>query len=83
MSPDEKRATPARPDQPWPPAPRHSNARPDVPPAGRDRLTAPLIPLFGSDAAVSTPDIAQLPRDQTIEHLAWTAQALNAATLAD
>jgi len=55
----------------------------DVPPAARDRLAAALIPLFGSDAIVWTTDIAQLPRDQAIELLAWMAQALIAATLAD
>lgn len=54
---------------------------PDVPPATRDRLAAALIPLFGSDAVVWTTDIAQLPRDQAIELLAWMAQALIAATL--
>ena len=54
---------------------------PDVPPAARDRLAAALIPLFGSDAVVWTTDIAQLPRDQAIELLAWMAQALIAATL--
>jgi AcrR family transcriptional regulator len=56
---------------------------PDVPPAARDRLAAALTPLFGSDAVVWTTDIAQLPRDQAIELLAWMAQALIAATLAD
>jgi AcrR family transcriptional regulator len=55
----------------------------DVPPAARDRLAAALIPLFGSDAVVWTTDIAQLPRDEAIELLAWMAQALVAATLAD
>jgi hypothetical protein len=55
---------------------------PDVPPAARDRLAAALTPLFGSDAIVWTTDIAQLPRDQAIELLAWMAQALIAATLA-
>lgn len=53
----------------------------DVPPAARDRLAAALIPLFGSDAIVWTTDMAQLPRDQAIELLAWMAQALIAATL--
>lgn len=56
---------------------------PDVRPAARDRLAAALTPLFGSDAVVWTTDIAQLPRDQAIELLAWMAQALIAATLAD
>lgn len=55
----------------------------DVPPAARDLLAAALIPLFGSGAVVWTTDIAQLPRDQAIELLAWMAQALIAATLAD
>jgi AcrR family transcriptional regulator len=54
---------------------------PDVPQAARDRLAAALTPLFGSDAVVWTTDIAQLPRDQAIELLAWMAQALIAATL--
>jgi AcrR family transcriptional regulator len=55
---------------------------PDVPPAARERLAAALIPLFGSDAVIWTTDIAQLPRDQAIELLAWMAQSLIAATLA-
>lgn len=55
----------------------------DVPPAARDRLAAALIPLFGSDAVVWTTDMAQLPRDQAIDLLAWMAQALIAATLHD
>ena len=55
---------------------------PDVPPAARDHLTAALIPLFGSGAAGWATDIAQLPRDQAIELLAWMTQALIAATLA-
>jgi hypothetical protein len=54
---------------------------PDVPPPARDRLAVALIPLSGSDAAVWTTDIAQLPRDQPIELLVWMAQALIAATL--
>jgi hypothetical protein len=54
----------------------------DFPPAARDRLAAALIPLFGSDAVVWTTDMAQLPRDQAIELLAWMAQALIAFTLA-
>ena len=56
---------------------------PDVPPAARRRLAAALIPLFGSDAIVWTTDIAELPREEAIELLAWMAQALIAATLAD
>jgi AcrR family transcriptional regulator len=52
-----------------------------VPPAARDRLAAALVPLFGSDAVVWTTDMAQLPRDQAIELLAWMAQVLIAATL--
>lgn len=56
---------------------------PDVPPAARRRLAAALIPLFGSDAIVWTTDIAELPRAEAIELLAWMAQALIAATLAD
>lgn len=55
----------------------------DVPPAARDRLAAALVPLFGSDAVVWTTDMAQLPRDQAIELLAWMAQVLIAATLTD
>lgn len=54
----------------------------DVPQAARDRLAAGLIPLFGSDAVVWTTDMAELPRDQAIELLAWMAQVLVAATLA-
>ena len=75
-------ATPAGPDQPRPLDQRAARRpAPDVPPAARDRLAAALIPLFGSDAVVWTTDIAQLPRDQAIELLAWMAQALTAATL--
>jgi AcrR family transcriptional regulator len=54
----------------------------DVPPAARERLAAALIPLFGSDAVVWTSDIAQLPREQAIDLLAWMAQALISATVA-
>ncbi|MGA2307867.1 MAG: helix-turn-helix domain-containing protein [Acidimicrobiales bacterium] len=54
----------------------------DVPQPARDRLANALIPLFGSDAIVWTTDIAQLPRDQAIDLLAWMAQALVKATLA-
>jgi hypothetical protein len=53
---------------------------PDVLPAAPDRRAAALIPPFGSDAVVWTTDIAQLPRDQAIELLAWMAQAHIAAT---
>jgi AcrR family transcriptional regulator len=53
----------------------------DVPPAARDRLAAALVPLFGADAVVWTTDMAQLPRDEAIELLAWMAQALITATL--
>jgi AcrR family transcriptional regulator len=53
----------------------------DIPPDARDRLADALIPLFGADAVVWTTDMAQLPRDQAIELLAWMAQALIAATL--
>jgi AcrR family transcriptional regulator len=55
----------------------------DIPPAARDRLAAALIPLFGSHAVVWTSDVAQLPRDQAIETLAWMARALIAATIHD
>jgi AcrR family transcriptional regulator len=56
---------------------------PDVTPSERRRLAAALIPLFGSDAIVWTTDIAELPRDEAIELLAWMAQSLIAATLAE
>ncbi len=56
---------------------------PDVTPSARRRLAAALIPLFGSDAIVWTSDIAELPRDEAIELLAWMVQALIAATLAE
>jgi AcrR family transcriptional regulator len=56
---------------------------PDVSPTARRRLAAALTPLFGSDAIVWTTDIADLSRDEAIEVLAWMAQALIAATLAD
>jgi AcrR family transcriptional regulator len=54
----------------------------DVPQHARDRLANSLIPLFGSDAVVWTTDMADLPRDQAVELLAWMAQALVKATLA-
>jgi hypothetical protein len=54
-----------------------------VSPAARRRLAAALTPLFGSDAIVWTTDIADLTRDEAIEVLAWMAQALIAATLAN
>lgn len=53
----------------------------DVSPAARHRLAVALIPLFGADAVVWTTDMAQLPRDEAIELLAWMAQALVAVTL--
>ncbi len=53
----------------------------DVPSAARDRLAAALIPLFGSDAIVWTTDMADLPRDEAIELLAWMASVLIDATL--
>ena len=53
----------------------------DVPPAARERLAAALIPLFGSDAVVWTTDMAELPRDEAIELLAWMAKVLIAATV--
>ncbi|MGD0287819.1 MAG: helix-turn-helix domain-containing protein [Acidimicrobiales bacterium] len=53
----------------------------DVPPAARERLAAALIPLFGSDAVVWTTDMAELPRDEAIELLAWMARVLIAATV--
>jgi len=53
----------------------------DVPPAARDRLAAALIPLFGSDAVVWTTDMAELPRHEAIELLAWMARVLIAATV--
>jgi hypothetical protein len=46
----------------------------DVLPAARARLAAAHIPLFGSDAAVWTTEIAQLPRDHAIEVLACRLQ---------
>ena len=54
----------------------------DVPSHARDRLAAALVPLFGADAVVWTTDMADLPRDQAVELLAWMAQVLVAATLA-
>ena len=54
----------------------------DVPPAARDRLANALVPLFGSDAIVWTTDMADLPREQAIDLLAWMAQVLVTATLA-
>jgi AcrR family transcriptional regulator len=54
----------------------------DVPPHARNRLANALIPLFGADAIVWTTDLADLPRDQAIDLLAWMAQALVKATLA-
>ena len=54
----------------------------DVPQDARDRLANALVPLFGSDAIVWTTDMADLPRDQAIDLLAWMAQVLVKATLA-
>ncbi len=54
----------------------------DIQADARERLAAALIPLFGSDAVVWTTDMAELPRHQAIELLAWMAQALVRATLA-
>ncbi len=54
----------------------------DVPRDARDRLAAALVSLFGSDAIVWTTDMADLPRDQAIDLLAWMAQVLVKATLA-
>ena len=78
MSPNEKRAAPARPDQPWPPdqPPEHTLLMSHQPHA-----CGSAHPLFGSAAVVLTTDIAQPPHDQAIEHLAWMAQALVVATL--
>lgn len=56
---------------------------PNVSSAAHRRLAAALMPLFGSDAIVWTTDLAELPRDEAIEVLAWMAKALIAATLAD
>jgi AcrR family transcriptional regulator len=56
---------------------------PEVSPSARRRLAAALTPLFGSDAIVWTTDVAELSRDEAVEVLAWMAQALIAATLAD
>jgi len=53
----------------------------DVPPGARERLASALIPLFGSDAVVWTTDMAELPRDEAIELLAWMARVLVAATV--
>jgi hypothetical protein len=55
----------------------------DTPQATRDRLAAALVPLFGADAVIWTTDMAQLPREQAIDLLAWIARALIAATLND
>jgi len=54
----------------------------DVPQESRDRLASALVPLFGSDAIVWTTDLADLPRDEAIDLLAWMAQVLVKATLA-
>jgi AcrR family transcriptional regulator len=54
----------------------------DVPQEARDRLAKALIPLFGSDAIVWTTDMADLPREEAIDLLAWMAQVLVEATLA-
>lgn len=54
----------------------------DVPQHARDRLANALVPLFGSDAIVWTTDMADLPREQAIDLLAWMAQVLVKATLA-
>jgi AcrR family transcriptional regulator len=54
----------------------------DVPPDARNRLAKALVPLFGSDAIVWTTDMAELPREQAIDLLAWMAQVLVKATLA-
>ena len=54
----------------------------DVPQVSRDRLANALVPLFGSDAIVWTTDLADLPREQAIDLLAWMAQVLVKATLA-
>ena len=54
----------------------------DVPQHARDRLANVLVPLFGSDAIVWTTDMADLPREQAIDLLAWMAQVLVKATLA-
>lgn len=54
----------------------------DVPPEARERLAAALMALFGADAVVWTTDMAELPRDDAIELLAWMADVLVTATLA-
>ncbi len=54
----------------------------DIPQQARDRLANALLPLFGSDAIVWTTDLADLPREQAIDLLAWMAQVLVKATLA-
>jgi AcrR family transcriptional regulator len=54
----------------------------DVPQPARERLANSLIPLFGSDAIVWTTDMAELPREQATDLLAWMAQVLVKATLA-
>jgi AcrR family transcriptional regulator len=53
----------------------------DVTSAAHDRLAAALVPLFGADAVVWTTDLADLPRGEAIELLAWMAQVLIAATV--
>ncbi len=53
----------------------------DVPQVARDRLANALIPLFGSDAIVWTTDMADLPREEAVDLLAWMAQVLVRATL--
>jgi AcrR family transcriptional regulator len=56
---------------------------PEVSPTARRRLAVALTPLFGSDAIVWTTDVAELSREEAVDVLAWMAQALIAATLAD
>jgi AcrR family transcriptional regulator len=56
---------------------------PEVSPTERRRLAVALTPLFGSDAIVWTTDVAELSREEAVDVLAWMAQALIAATLAD
>lgn len=54
----------------------------DVPRRARERLASALVALFGSNAVVWSVDMADLPREQGIDLLAWMAQVLVRATLA-
>jgi AcrR family transcriptional regulator len=55
----------------------------DVSPAGRSRLRAALMPLFGADAVVWTRDVADLSVSDAVDVLAWMARTLVTAVLAE